>query len=92
MRYRGREDICYNTTDEARLGSDEFLQKGVLVGFFGVLYLQRNWQTAPYRLGKIFWFSKEIVADIIWNTKHLHMQLTCTYVFLGSFAGCSVLQ
>lgn len=24
MRYRGREDICYKTTDEARLGSDEF--------------------------------------------------------------------
>lgn len=36
MRYRGREDICYKTTDEARLGSDEFsFTEG---GFGGVFW------------------------------------------------------
>lgn len=39
-----------------------------------------------------FGFSKEISEHIIWNTMHLHMQLTYTYVFLGSFVGCSALQ
>lgn len=38
MRYRGREDICHKTTDEARPESDEFsFTKGL--GFLGLLFL-----------------------------------------------------
>lgn len=53
MRYRGREDICHKTTDEARPDLDEFsFTRRVFILYFEII------QITSSRLEKVFWVLK----------------------------------
>lgn len=54
MRYRGREDICHKTTDEARPDSDEFsFTEGLFLVFFC------NYTNYLIRIRKSIWGSRK---------------------------------
>lgn len=67
MRYRGREDICYKSTDEARLGSDEssFTEAGFGAVFWYFVFTQNFTSYSIQIRKKYFGFSKAVLADII---------------------------
>lgn len=89
MRYRGREDICHKTTDEARPDSGEFsFTEGFGFFFFYFVIIQ----ITSSRLEKLFWVLKRNIRRHYLKHKASAYAVTYTYVFLGSFVGCSALQ